>query len=234
MKVDIIMLSNTASHEHYCLTSNAITTINNSDPTVEFRIILMETQKELPASRQYKHFNNVIVVHPDEEFNYNKYLNIGWSIIRDQPGDYVVFANNDLRFEYGWATQMDHAAKQENLDAISFLTLDWWRHTGMPDGVHVGYENGITMTPWCIAFPTDSVYDIMPLDERFSFWYQDDDLIKVMESLGFKHALVTNARIYHHGSQSFKLVDKHRKNDMMIQPPIIFNQKWFAHKNNPC
>lgn len=224
--VDIIMLANVEDEHQFIITHNAINTLLRSETNFNFKIKLIESSS---ISSRYRNYNfhayeNVKVIEPNKPFNYNAFLNIGLEYC---DSDFIVFANNDLKFGYCWFSEIYNAMTKHNLGAASPLCPVWWRHRGMPFGVFEGYENGILFSPWCTVYTKEAIEEIKPLDERFSYWYQDDDIIMCLKRRDVRHALVTTSEVEHLGSQSHYLI-RDRVTEFCYEPAAIFNQKWFG------
>ena len=224
MKVDVIILTKTVDQHQFLLTNNAIISLMNSESDHEFNIIIMESADIDKRQNMNYIFSNIHYIEPQIPFNYNAYLNIGLSYCKN---DYVVFSNNDLIFDHHWFTNIYEGIVSHQLDVASPLSPSWWRHINMPLGVIEGYENGILFSPWCTVYSRKAIDLIAPLDERFAYWYQDDDIIQTIKSHGLKHALVSTSKVEHLGSQSAYLIGE-RISEFCLEPASIFNQKWFS------
>ena len=69
--LDIIMLSNTINHEIYNMTKHALKTLKESIGRKDFKVILVETNKDLDLTYD----DADVVLKPRIPFNYNTYLN---------------------------------------------------------------------------------------------------------------------------------------------------------------
>jgi len=101
MTVDIIILSYTTPEMYIHLRDKAIATLLESEPFVTFNIILVESNKE----SNYSYQDNVTVIYPEGDFNYNKSVMVGITLcsIKSQ---WVAICNNDIDFANGWFTEM--------------------------------------------------------------------------------------------------------------------------------
>ena len=87
MIVDVIILSYAKEDSVIVMNNECIDSINNSTTEHKFNIILVETE----STKTYKYQqDNVTVVQPNEEFNYNKYLNIGLKYCNN---DWILISN---------------------------------------------------------------------------------------------------------------------------------------------
>jgi hypothetical protein len=75
MTIDVIILSYAKNDSIIEMNNNCINSLNSSSDLHKFNILLIETE----STREYKYQQeNVKVIQPGIEFNYNKFLNIGF------------------------------------------------------------------------------------------------------------------------------------------------------------
>ena len=63
-------------------------------------------------------------------------------------------------------------------------------------------------------------------DERFTFWYADNDYSETIKKLGIKHALVLNSVVEHIESKTLNGKDSNTKRKLTIEQKKIFDLKW--------
>ena len=180
LKVDVVMLTYTESQEIRDLTHTCIHTLSQSETDIDFNIYLIETDK----TGAYPHdYFNVTTIVPDAPFHYNKFLNIG---LQHCTSDWVIISNNDVTYTKGWFTHLQTEYHKDNtLLSMSPLTKKWPFHekfekVAMADGtpapnVYYGYKVAHHLTGWCLVIHQAVLSKLGPFDERFSFWYQDND-----------------------------------------------------------
>ena len=63
-------------------------------------------------------------------------------------------------------------------------------------------------------------------DEKFSFWFADDDYSKMLETSGLKHALIGDALVEHRVGQSHGLWPSHQRHAQTDGMGKVFEEKW--------
>jgi GT2 family glycosyltransferase len=155
---------------------------------------------------------------------------------RDVQSDYLAFLNNDTRVEPDWLSRLvdvleSSAGRRESIAAACGAILDW-------DGLGVqffgGYINlngkafhdtfspedlgsALAVQPTLYAcgagmvIRTQVFLESGGFDDDYFMIYEDVDLGWRLNILGFRSALVRDARMYHHESASLKSLDYTRK-----------------------
>lgn len=231
MKFNIaaIMLSNTSDDQYYLMTENALTSMHKNKGSADncIKCVVVETNKN--AKKHNQDLSDTIT--PDDSvFNYNKYINYGYKHIIENYGndiEYVCILNNDLIFHENWLINLISGLEDNNLDSVSPLSPGWFKHNDINEEwrVHRGWDIGLHFCGWCLLFKKESYDKLNPLDERFLFWCQDDDLAKTMDKLNMSHALISTARVTHLVSRSHNLIPPGMHNEFTHGMGIILNQK---------
>ncbi len=232
-KLDIIMLSNTINYDIYRMTQNALRTLKDSNESENFNIILVESNKDLDLV--YEDADHVLK--PGIPFNYNTFLNIA---SEHCTGDYTCIVNNDVNFYKDWWTKMEAAMIKHNLDTASprspteqtgIVPFAEIKHRFTPESmVRIGFDLIIHFCGWCWVMKKEVRDWIFPLDEQFSFFFQDNDIIMRLKEKGCKHGLVAASKVDHYGQKShgtFKSEDEWKKNTFDLEKN--FREKW-GHK----
>lgn len=230
-EVDVVIISWAHTPELRTITQNCLDTLYSSETNVRFNPIIIESEKGVE-------YNWGKTIHPKSKFGYHKYCNIGR---KEGKAPHVVLCNNDILFNAGWASIILAAREQ----FPQFRSLSPWcpRIHGNKNGHNgqliEGYRVRQELTGWCI-FQDRSIYDeIGNLDERFTFWYCDNDYGRTLEGKGIKHCLVIDSEVTHLGDVECdgKLVgltastlNKDTQDKYTIKAEKIFNEKW--EKNN--
>jgi hypothetical protein len=238
MKIDIIFLSNTVNIEQYGNTQRAINTLRMSQSghqtvCIDFNIIIVESNSKYQNEGFWYH--DCTVISKDEEFNYNKFLNYG---LEECKNDWIIIANNDVIFTQNWFSKIIdfdnenpgygmfcpyepnwHKAK-EKLSAQTGQIID-----GKKD-FYEGYRTSFEITGWCLVLKRETIDKCELFDERFKFWYQDNDLSLTLQDKNIKNALITNSKVYHMVSQSYSTIPDGKKRDMMEDQIKTFHKKW--------
>lgn len=211
--VDVVMLSNAKTPELRAMTETCIENLFDTTHGIDINVFIMEQQKSV----EYK---NVFTYHPEGEFNFNKFANIGIEI---GNAEWFVLANNDLEFQPGWLDELLAAdypvvssknpgdARQEDImvntkgDAVS-------RH----------------FSGWCFMMRGDIWEQINGFDERVNFWCSDDAVIEQLRAIDIEPMLVPSSLVKHCPSTTLDTVTSD-KYDLTYRNVKIFNEIY--HKN---
>ena len=218
--VDVVILSNTANMEYYKMLKQCIMSIK-SNTDVNTNIILVETNKELKG-KDLKLPIDTIYIPEEEEFNYNKFLNYGLQFCKN---DFVCITNNDVIYESNTLKVLVDSL--DKYDSVSpWDNRDSWKFH-KERKTYEGYRTTIHLTGWCIVTTKETLKKIGgSFDERFEFWYQDDDYSRLLQQNNLTHALIGDVSVYHLGQQSHKLFeDVNKKTQGMSE---VFLSKWKA------
>jgi hypothetical protein len=219
--VDVVILSYTKTQELYEMTLRGIKSLNESETDYTFNIVLVETDRE----HQWAWPDNVTMVHCNLPFIYNQALNKG--ICQLGEADQVVIANNDVLFTPGWFTHIAAAMKEHSLDSASPLTLDWQPHSDYDEStVHIGFRTSYQFCGWCLVLNREALETVIPLDEQFAFEFQDNDLAKQLEQLGYRHALVGRSQVVHLLNRSHHLLTEDERTRMITKAREVFDAKY--------
>src|SRR5689334_11461577 len=103
MHIDVIILSRCISENDFAINCQCIKSLIESEKEIHFDIHVIESNPEFDYTKFSYSFPNVKVVIPKENFNYNRFLNIG---LENSKNDLVAFCNNDLIFNKGWLSEI--------------------------------------------------------------------------------------------------------------------------------
>ncbi len=231
--VDVVIVSWAKTPELLQVTKDGLNSLFNSDiGNIAFHVYVVESNPgvkyEDMSEYQRKWMHSIKTVHPKTSFGYNKYLNIGR---REGNSEYVALCNSDLTYEKGWAEEIIKV-----METIpSFLSASpWCPQTQGPnhevrDKVYEGYRIRGELAGWCI-FQQRKIYDLIgELDERFSFWYCDNDYSMDIQTRGIRHGLVCNSVVNHHENQVGKTaesLDDKKRQEYTFEQGRTFKDKW--------
>jgi len=222
--IDVVMLSVTKDIGSFRMTQNCIKSLHLSESNYEFNINLIESNPnyEKEIKRKYKNANVYML---NEKFNYNKALNIGLKYCKT---DKIIICNNDLVFSEGWFDRSLKTINKLNLDSASPLCPKHEKHKGLERPYVLGNEVGTHFCGWCVIFNKSVLDKILPLDEKFIFWCQDNDMVNTLkkEKPDYKHALITNTQVYHLNGQSHRYINKGDFYNMTEGCCKIHDTKW--------
>jgi GT2 family glycosyltransferase len=224
MNIDAIILSNSSDMSHYGVTCRTVNSLRESDKFNNInKIIIIESQDIVDFKKSGFTYNNCQVIHPQEKFGYNKFLNIG---LKYSNSEWILICNNDLFFTKDWLSEMEKIVeKYPEFKSFSPRCPNWHLHQSIDGELLEGYTVSKNICGWCILLHRSVVEECDLFDEQFDFWYQDNDYAMTLESKNIKHALVPNSKVYHMISSSHDLLAD-RKYEMTHGQQQIFNKKW--------
>ena len=223
-KITCVFLSNTKDLGLYGMTQRAINTLRFSQPNTEFKIKVVETNKDILS--QGFVYEGCDVITPGEEFNYNRFLNFG---IKDLETDWVIVSNNDVIFTSGWLDRLAEVyAKNPGFISLSPWEPNWHPSKGMtPDrDFYLGYRTSFEITGWCLVMHKSVIHKCKLFDENFKFWFQDNDYGLTLKAEGIQHALVCKSRVYHMVSGSHHLISNKEMHSMTHGQVENLYSKW--------
>lgn len=231
-KLDLIMTGFTGSEELKRMTENSIKSIRDSEGSEDFNIIYLESN--LQSKHQY---DCDVQIHPDFPYHCNKYYNIG---IQHAQGDFTAIVNNDTYFHPNWWKRMHDAFVKYDLDSASprssvqqhgIVPTVEIKHRFTPySKVVFGFEPVYTFCGWCWVIKKEVRDWLFPVDEQFSFYFNDNDVCMALQEKGCKHALVASSVVDHFGQRSHKALHdrgEYHKHTFGLEPTFI--KKW-QHK----
>ena len=222
MNIDVIILTDSSD---VALTQRTIDTLHDSESDFKFRVQLVDsgTQDLL----RYKGYHNYI--HPESSFNYNKFLNIAFTYC---TGDWVVISNDDVSYEKHWFIEMMNIYDQRpDIEAFSprdpLLYMRYFPNHFM-GGVSDYFESwAVTeaLQGWCTVIKRSALDKILPFDELFDMYYQDNDYAERLKEAGIKHASVRDAIVCHMETLNVGQISEAKSRKLKIDE-IKFRTKW--------
>lgn len=208
MKVDVIFLSDIKTRN---LTLQSIETLKKSETTIDFNVIVVE------LSNHY--YDDVTNIKLNEEFNYNKFMNIG---AKTSDAPYIVFANNDLIFHEGWFTEL----LKYDFDCMCPRSMRDFRQWNYKNPVVSGYDVGTIFSGWCFVLKRPIWEQIDGLDEDFKFWYADNATVEQLKKINVTPNLITESYVEHVGSQTLIQEPNEVQQHLTGEQGIIFYKKY--------
>lgn len=226
-KFDIIILSLVVDEPTYKVTSSCINSYNNTALDIINKIYVVETNSQAPVEYGW---NNVEVIKPGLEFNYNQFYNIA---LERCEAEYIFGPNNDLIVQSNCLqTLLKEFQINSNIQSMSPVDRNWHRHKSLylpsPNKLYYGYEVSLHMFGCAFACRRKVFEKIGFLDERFYFFYQDNDYAMCLERCELLHGVHTGAHVSHYSGQSNKHADerlKYTPKNMNEQGDILA-KKW--------
>ncbi|KQR72694.1 glycosyltransferase family 2 protein [Pedobacter sp. Leaf176] len=225
--IDVIILSYAKNSALKKLTEQTIAScVNSENPgEISFNIVVIESYRELEPFQ----FEHSTTIYPTAKFGFHRYLNIG---IRNTAHDYICFCNNDLIFHKHWATEILNAMKQNpglqccNTFCDNFHQDKAHYYNG---NINYGYENGLFFTGWCFLVKR-SIFDITGFfDEKFEFWFSDDDFRLTLKKKNLANALVIKSKVTHLRSETLNKADKKKQKRLQYSSLAYYKFKWQHH-----
>lgn len=206
MEVDVIMLTNTKDNSFYEMTKETIESLITSESEHNFNIILIESNSD--SNYEYNYPNLRLIKSNLTEFNYNKSLNIG---LEHSTNHWIIYSNNDIIYTKGWFSEIVNTKEFKENELVSFSPFNpnAIKNNKIVEGqtVYFGYAIYFELCGWCIITNKLVMEKIGgKFDERFPFWYQDNDYSVLLQKNRIPHFLVTTAIAYHKEGQSHKLL----------------------------
>ena len=215
---DVVILTNTADNETYEMTQQCISSLRESEENNKFRVILVESNKSSAPL-----YDTDVYIHFNDDFNYNKFLNLGFEHC---TSDYVCAVNNDTFALKNWYGNIRYHMDVFNLDSAS----PWCpqAQTGPnpvaqqmllnypPNSVILGYEAMIHIAGWCWIMKKSVLDELLPFPEKLDFWFADNFLGHQLREKGYKHGCVTSSHYIHYGQKSYRHIDPKNIHGMTI------------------
>ncbi|MFM2375796.1 MAG: hypothetical protein RLZZ165_893 [Bacteroidota bacterium] len=196
--MDIVLLAYTGSREIFDMNTRAIQSLLDSEPGIRFRIFLLESNPQF-QSLGWRYDQDIQLVFPGGKFNFNQFNNVGLGL---GSAEWVVFSNNDVVFHPGWCTEM-LAVNALDPGIRCLCPVDPASpHTpagtfGPSERYRTGYHVRTTFTGWCFMVQRSVFQDIGPFDERFDYYFSDDDFTMRLRKAGILNAAVPGAHVTH-------------------------------------
>lgn len=215
--VDVVIISDGKTNAIQLITQNAINTCIVGAQPLKVNVIVVESQKGVT-------YKNAKTIYPDQEFNYNRFGNIG---IREGNAHYVMHANNDLVFKNGWLK----ALISSNHPIVSPKNPRDPRQHDIKENT-IGTKTGRHLSGWCFMMERSLWNKIGGFDEDVNFYCSDDVVIEQVKFFGIEPMLVVDSIVHHLGSTTLKTVSKEDKKILTDDQVRIFNRKYDDNKFN--
>jgi len=223
MTIDVIILSYAKNNDIFEMNNRCIDSILNSTKNHNFNIFLIETESNI----EYKYIQpEVTVIQPNTEFNYNKFLNIGFEYCKNE---WILISNNDTVYHENFLEEMLRIY-DTNKEIVSMSPMDdtWYRHQSFNKevDVHYGYRVSYEIAGWSIFINKKIIESFGKFDEKFKFWYQDDDYSQMLQKYKFIHVLATKSKVTHLLNKSHNLINPNIRHEMTNGQIHTFKEKW--------
>ena len=225
MNIDAIILSNSKELSHYGMTCRTINSLKDSDKCNNIKKIIVVESKNITEFKQSGFiYPDCDMIHPNENFGYNKFLNIG---LKNSNSDWVLICNNDLFFTKDWLEEAKKVIDSHpNINSFSPICPNWHLHQNITDDLIEGYTVSKEVCGGCLLLNKSLITKYELFDEQFDFWYQDNDYAMVLQTNNEPHGLIGKSKVYHIVSASHNLMDDNLRNEMTYGQQQKFINKW--------
>lgn len=240
LKLSVIILAYTIDENSLVLTKNCITSLRDSVQANTFLEIVIVESGKLDIASYTLSETDVLIPYGNEEFNFHNALNIG---LQKATGNYVAFCNNDLLFYKNWSENLVKQMMQQNAQVGSPVdprNNKLWMYDLKGLEYKEGYEIQKFFKGWCFIVQREAFTILNNFDERFKFYYADNDFIRTVYIKGLKHITVLDSLVHHLEKnknisieKNFdKLLKKEYLRSIKIPPYIIKEQRYWVLQNS--
>ncbi len=218
--IDVLILANTANVDYYKLLKKCITSIKNSvDVTTVITLVESNSKLENKNLKELLPIDNIVF--PKQTFNYNKFLNIG---LKECNNEKILITNNDVFYEND--TLKILTSHLSDYDSVSPWDIRTTPLLYKQRGIYEGYDTSRHIAGYSILTTRSVINTIGGFDERFTFWYADDDYALSLKANNLKHALIGYASVLHGFEKSHSLFDDEERRKRTYGSREIFLNKW--------
>jgi GT2 family glycosyltransferase len=144
----------------------------------------------------------------------------------------VVISNDDVAYERWWFSEMMKVHDyREDIEAFSpkdpLLYARWFPNhfVGTDSKYHESYAVTEALQGWCTVIKRCALDKILPFDELFDMYYQDNDYAERLKQVGVKHALVRHSIVCHMETLNVGQISEAKSRKLRIDE-IKFRNKW--------
>lgn len=222
MKIDVIFLADL--NRQLDITQRTIQTLRDSVwQNLDFNVNVVSKKTDVQLA-------NSKVISIDEPFNYNRFLNFGFQNLTD--AEWVVISNNDVSFEKDWFIEI-LSVHHSRPDIHSFSPRDPLLCMRYFPSLFVGTQNSylesyqvtLAVCGWCIVIKRESLDKILPFDENFDMYYQDNDYAEMLKNNNIKHALCRHSIVSHLSTLDINQLPAEKQAKMLLDE-AKFRSKW--------
>lgn len=223
MKIDVIILTDSSDCS---MTQRTINTLHDSEKDFRFDIHIVDSGTNNP--NRYIGFHNYI--YPEGSFNYNRFLNLAFNYCNN---DWVVISNDDVSYERWWFSEMmkiynerDDIESFSPRDPVLYSKYFPTHFVGTTSKYFESYNVTEFLEGWCLVIKKTALNKIIPFDEDFDMYYQDNDYAERLKECGIKHALVRYSLALHMNSLNINNPLSQEKIDKLKIDELKFRTKW--------
>lgn len=221
MIVDVIILTDNTDT---VMTHETVQSLHDSETEHQFRVITVA------SGRKKGYINTSGDMFIEGPFNYNKALNKGLNYLTN---DWVLISNDDVKYERKWFSNIMKVHK-DRPDIESFSPKDPMLYLRYFNGHFSGHQGDYfesyivseAFMGWSILIKRSALDKILPLDEQFDMYYQDNDFVECLKQQGIKHALVRDSIATHLNTLFVEKPMDLEKIYKLREDMTKFNNKW--------
>jgi hypothetical protein len=225
-KIDVIILTKSDTEKAIRMTKRTMLTMQDAENDFKFNFHLVESGIHMKT--QYEPIVKNYIT-PNESFNYNRFLNHAVPYL---TSEWVIICNNDVGFEKGWFSEIMkiHELRPDihsfsPKDPVLFMKWYDWHFVQSPDTYFESHSVTEALMGWCLVIKKESLDKILPFDELFDMYYQDNDYAMMLQNHGIKHALVRNSIACHLETVNIPKMTEQKLQKMTIDE-LKFRKKW--------
>jgi hypothetical protein len=218
-----VVLSKTVSKDVFDMTQECINSLlchaGNANESLEISIIVVESAP--PDFKFASEYANCTLLRPESEFHFHRYLNLG---LKYRPADLYMLCNNDLYFHENWCLPLLEAIDRRGCGSVSPACPELQKYSSAKaysskKPYVEGYGVRKEISGWCIMLTDRTLKQIGYLDERFEFYFADNDYAMELRRNGVRHCLSRLSKVTHleHVKQTLKI------------PPPLYDCEHAAH-----
>ena len=237
MDLSIVFLSRVNNDASITMLVNAITSCIETTLDYKVEIIVVESG-DLDKAQQIVENKAILIPYNFSDFNFHRALNLG---LENANGRLICFSNNDVVFYKDWFKHVDQSMILHGLDLASPVDPKddklWMMDKGAKTFIE-GYQIQKHFKGWCFIAHKRVFNVIKKFDERFDFYFADNDFITQVEFSGFKHAAVLSSKVHHLAKDSISdvkdarlLLEKAKVNLYQVPSYVIKENRWWMVEN---
>lgn len=206
MELSVILLSFITNDDSKQLLTEAIDSLTESLNDLLFEIIVVESGDAQIAKSITKQ-KAMVVPYEGIDFNFHQALNQGY---RNASGRYICFSNNDVVFHKNWFQSIKDVLLNGVFQSASPVDPNddklWMFDTTNVSFIE-GYEIQKFFKGWCFVIEKKAMITLGGFDERFSFYFADNDFILELLRNNIRHAAVLSSYVEHRDKVLTEFID---------------------------
>jgi len=228
MRLAAIILTKTSTDEVFGMTLDCAESLVNKANSSIFDISVTVVESEQVPVGVYPSWIRYLAI--NEPFNFNRFFNVG--IEETGAHDWYLLCNNDLLFDDDWLYEIERVIREipkiKSLSPISPTCREQQRYLSDGAGTRVvyGYARRDQLSGWCLMISHEALTKIGPLDERFRFYFADDDYALCLRRHNIEHALVPRSRVFHLEDRKVSQSQPHKPKDISSTPRYLRKEKY--------